>query len=123
VCLHRTFWFIKSLLPADYIDGLADAVQQGLVKAVGVSNYNGTPYVPDHFKFPTTSLNFVHKHEDDVLMVCIAVGKFYSLLLCYKICFFGSNVSSNFPLFWFWRISACLVLVVIRKKPWVLVDK
>lgn len=25
-----------------YIDGLADAVEQGLVKAVGVSNYNGS---------------------------------------------------------------------------------
>lgn len=24
-----------------YIDGLADAVEQGLVKAVGVSNYSG----------------------------------------------------------------------------------
>lgn len=24
-----------------YIDGLADAVEQGLVKAVGVCNYNG----------------------------------------------------------------------------------
>lgn len=25
-----------------YLDGLGDAVEQGLVKAVGVSNYSGT---------------------------------------------------------------------------------
>lgn len=32
---------ILKLLPG-YIDGLGDAVEQGLVKAVGVSNYSGT---------------------------------------------------------------------------------
>lgn len=30
-----------SVLCAGFIDGLGDAVEQGLVKAVGVSNYNG----------------------------------------------------------------------------------
>lgn len=31
----------RSVLCAGFIDGLGDAVEQGLVKAVGVSNYNG----------------------------------------------------------------------------------
>lgn len=30
---------------AGYLDGLADAYEQGLVKAVGVSNYNGLYHV------------------------------------------------------------------------------
>ena len=33
-------WFIENKIPA-YLDGLGDAVEQGLVKAVGVSNYSG----------------------------------------------------------------------------------
>lgn len=35
--------FIKTIenIFSGYIDGLGDAVEQGLVKAVGVSNYNG----------------------------------------------------------------------------------
>lgn len=34
------FFFFLFIYPG-YIDGLADAVEQGLVKAVGVSNYSG----------------------------------------------------------------------------------
>ena len=33
-------WVIENIF-SGYIDGLGDAVEQGLVKAVGVSNYNG----------------------------------------------------------------------------------
>lgn len=34
-----------------YLDGLGDAVEQGLVKAVGVSNYSGTISISFFFLF------------------------------------------------------------------------
>lgn len=34
--------YTNNCVNSGYLDGLADAYEQGLVKAVGVSNYNGT---------------------------------------------------------------------------------
>lgn len=52
IVLWECFWIPLSfgseklrswkLYISGYIDGLGDAVEQGLVKAVGVSNYSGT---------------------------------------------------------------------------------
>lgn len=39
-CGKRTASLLEYQL-SGYIDGLGDAVEKGLVKAVGVSNYNG----------------------------------------------------------------------------------
>ncbi|KAJ9548600.1 hypothetical protein OSB04_021143 [Centaurea solstitialis] len=51
IFLSRTSWFkhplsfTKKQTPIRYIDGLGDAVEQGLVKAVGVSNYSGGDFL------------------------------------------------------------------------------
>jgi diketogulonate reductase-like aldo/keto reductase len=43
--VNSTVLILLSTHGAGYLDGLADAYEQGLVKAVGVSNYNGLYHV------------------------------------------------------------------------------